>query len=553
MSYNDYYTLCQYKNNGYQLVRENFDYGLNYYINKFNNGFKKSNVELHHKFEYINYNIFFLFCKSISIQDRKIMVNLKWDNDFLDILYDNLIKLNHKWIIIWFLLHCEYLYTSKSHSNKLITLKKNMNYLKKRGKLYELNYFIKHPYMRICLPFYSLSYRNNNNKDLFIDRHDTYLAMCPDLYANYLNNRKFSQNGKIKIAFMSQYLGRLSSPFRDRIGLISNLPKDKFDVKIITFASEDKYTDKVKDFYNNNKELFVDLHSDDIESIRKKIGELNLDILFFCEIGMSMYNFLLSFSRLAPVQINTWGNSDTSGNKEIDYFVSSKYFEIEDAQNHYSEKLIKFNSLSTYYYRPSTYLNYKYDEKFINDLNIPENHIVLGCMQTINKISNSMELIFNDILNIPNTIILLSESIPLSIEQERRMVSNIKNSNRIIRFGTVNHSRFCSVISRCDIILDSYPFGGCNTSFECFDFNKPIVTYPTKYLNGRFTLGMYKKMGILDLIVNSHEEYILHIKKLIDDDYRNSIVEKIKDNKHKLFEDKESINEWIEFFESFRS
>ena len=65
---------------------------------------------------------------------------------------------------------------------------------------------------------------------------------------------------------------------------------------------------------------------------------------------MDPFYYYLAYSRLAPIQINTWGHSETSGIDTIDYYFSSKYYEIPDAQKFYSEKLVCLDSLCTYYY-----------------------------------------------------------------------------------------------------------------------------------------------------------------------------------------------------------
>ena len=49
----------------------------------------------------------------------------------------------------------------------------------------------------------------------------------------------------------------------------------------------------------------------------------NLDIIFYPEIGMSKTIYFLSFSRLATVQIVSWGHPETTGIDTIDYFFSS--------------------------------------------------------------------------------------------------------------------------------------------------------------------------------------------------------------------------------------
>ena len=36
----------------------------------------------------------------------------------------------------------------------------------------------------------------------------------------------------------------------------------------------------------------------------------------------------------------------------------------------------------------------------------------------------------------------------------------------------------------------------------------PIVTMPADMINGRFTYGLYKKMGIMDLVAYNFEDYV---------------------------------------------
>jgi predicted O-linked N-acetylglucosamine transferase (SPINDLY family) len=105
-----------------------------------------------------------------------------------------------------------------------------------------------------------------------------------------------------------------------------------------------------------------------------------------------------------------------------------------------------------------------------------------------------------------------------------------------------------NLINLTDVILDPYPFGGCNTSFEAFDLDIPVVTMPTKYLNGRFTFGMYKKMGFIDMVADSPQSYIkLAVKTATDKTWRAMIKEKINKTKHLIFQEKASINEWSDF------
>ncbi len=109
---------------------------------------------------------------------------------------------------------------------------------------------------------------------------------------------------------------------------------------------------------------------------------------------------------------------------------------------------------------------------------------------------------------------------------------------------------FQSLVYYSHILLDSYPFGGCNGSFEAFGFGIPVVTMPAEFINGHFTYGLYQKMGILDCIALSFDEYLEITKKLVTDEiFYKSVREKITSGKSKIFEEKESVIEWMEFCE----
>src|SRR4029077_3651576 len=91
----------------------------------------------------------------------------------------------------------------------------------------------------------------------------------------------------------------------------------------------------------------------DLERARSAIAALELDVLFYQDIGMETFTYFLAFSRLAPVQCTFFGHPDTTGIANMDYFVSSTLFEPADGPAHYSEELVALHGLGTtaYYYR----------------------------------------------------------------------------------------------------------------------------------------------------------------------------------------------------------
>jgi hypothetical protein len=150
----------------------------------------------------------------------------------------------------------------------------------------------------------------------------------------------------------------------------------------------------------------------------------------------------------------------------------------------------------------------------------------------------------------PNARILMSTNKPFCNSQIKRLhnLMGEYDYKKLLFYPVLNISSYINILKLSDVMLDPYPFGGCNTSFEAFDLNIPVVTMPTKYLNGRFTFGMYKKMGFIDMVADSSENYIkIAIKVGSDVKWRDSIKEKINRNKILLFQESESVNNWDQF------
>jgi predicted O-linked N-acetylglucosamine transferase (SPINDLY family) len=366
--------------------------------------------------------------------------------------------------------------------------------------------------------------------------------ICPEL--NYTFNYKQNQNTKIKVAFISDFLIRMHSVFKDRHQIIKKLSKDKrFEVYVITINNLEKLQ---KYIYRNAKHIKIEQN---LSKARDTIENFNLDYLVYCEIGMNPFFYYLAHMKLARIQINTWGHSDTSGINTIDYFMSSKLYETDIAQNNYSEKLVILNSLCTCYINPI--LKYKinnFKDRYYFGFSKTSNIYI--CPQSIFKLLPEFDEYLLDILKKDeNSIIVLQDAIARKKDKIiKRLETHNINLSRLHFIGMVAHNVYMNYIYISDVMLDPYPFGGCNSSLEAFSMGVPVVTRPSKMINGRFTSGFYKKMNILDLICNDKDEYVEKAIKIVNDkEYKNNIVNKIKDNNHILFKDNESFVEWRDF------
>lgn len=395
---------------------------------------------------------------------------------------------------------------------------------------------------------FPLSYQGQNNSTILKMQCKLYRKLFPYLNytSKYIDTIKI-HNNKIKIGFISTNFFN-QSVSRDRMGIIRNLPRELFEVVVFFYF---KPNDDLGNFIWDSDNTNIVLPDTNIFERRRIIEEQKLNILIYCDIGMAPDTYFLSYARLATIQCNTWGHSDTSGIDTIDYYLSSVYYEKEDhPEENYSEKLVLMNSLCTYYYKiieNPTLVNKNYFG--FSDVT----NIYLSS-QVLFKLNPMYDQVINDILtNDPNGIVIFIKMNLGSYIQDiliKRLEKTLKHNMtrlHLVEWQTCERD-FYKLLSIADVIIDPYPFGGCNTSFSAFSMGIPIVTMPADMINGRFTYGLYKKMDIMDLVAYNFKDYVkLANKCATNKTWRNEISQKIKDNIHLIFNEVDSINAWINF------
>ncbi len=404
---------------------------------------------------------------------------------------------------------------------------------------------------------YNMCYYNQNKKQLLIEYSKIIRPIVPKYPPRIL------KHNRLRVGFVSLYLQKLHSVFKDRSGIIMNLPSDIFEKHLVIGTRNPKSPTPLHDtLYKSCEYIWDACQLENIQVLVKLILKLEFDVLVFCDIGMSPESIYLSQFRLAPIQVNTWGHSVTSGSYEIDYFISSKWFEIEEeSQKHYTEKLILFDSLSTYYPKILNSSNKTFDElrKYLPlSENTLQPYTYIECLQMPQKIGLEFYRTLEKIVRGIDTKIMLLKIKHSPKKQKKRedlIISELGKDfhNKLIFIEYLDFTCYHFMKEYALFSLDVHPFGGCNSSLECFSFGKVLVTLPTQYLSGRFSLGFYKKMGIMDVVAKNKEDYIHISRKLIlDHNFRQSIENKIKKQNHLLFCEKDSILEWINCLQNLK-
>ena len=562
--------------------------------------------------------------------EKGLIYNLEWNIRLFKALH----YLKAKDIIVWFFLQIPY-YTSVNNN---LTFSNTTLYTQQIIKLREyyksmLEWLYTHypeelyltevefVYLsnQTCMP-YALSYHDKNNVELLTLYSKLIRKICP--WINYFspriaeiilkqnnNNNQYIPNTqptpttshippilqkKLKICFISDSFTTDTSVLRDRISVIGKLDRTKYEVYFASFYKFEVIRGIIaKLFMTKIKENYIYL-GNSLSSAREKLEKYELDFIVYPEIGMKLLPTLLAYSRIAPIQITTWGHSETSGIDTIDYFVSSHHFmgslTKEEVQTQYSEKLILLKSLGTFYISPhKLFIGYNDDYKEENqtqnqtqnktknvkkfktreELGFTDKDRLYVCLQTFYKLNPEFEKCLARILELdPNGIVLLSNTFPYCKNHLERIRNTIglEKIKRIKWYGSLEKDEFLNVVSVSDVCLDPFPFGGCNTSFDAFDYNIPVITLPSDFLHGQFTNGLYKKMSNAEHNNNTNhtnytnmfeeccalspEDYSQKASSIgINEKLRHKINRNIEMRKYLIFQEQESIDDWNSLFD----
>lgn len=366
--------------------------------------------------------------------------------------------------------------------------------------------------------------------------HDIMTAVYPQWvklgdWVTYSNNRK------IKIGYISQRMQSLLA--RLLIGWITNADKNKFEI-------HSYYIGDVIEPDNQYFQVFSDYYyhlPNQIEETVSQILQDKIDILVYFEIGLDPLISQLANLRLAPIQCATWGHPMTTGFPTIDYFLGSDAMEPANAQEHYSEKLIRLPKLGFNIERPP----YLKPTKKRHDFGLNDNNILYLSCQALYKYLPQYDYVFPEIYRQVDHAKIIFINRPGSETITQKFKTRLKN---IFEKYYLDYNQACcflngmptpdyfSLIMLSDVFLDTIGFSGGFTSLDAIACGLPIVTLPTELMRGRQSYGMLNIINLTETIAWNEQEYVkIAIKLGMEPQWRQEIAQKIKSNANLLFND----------------
>jgi predicted O-linked N-acetylglucosamine transferase (SPINDLY family) len=390
--------------------------------------------------------------------------------------------------------------------------------------------------------FYT-GYHGRNDRDLRKGFADFYLGASPSLAWRAPHCASYAGAGeRIKIGFISKFFQPEHPMTKLYSGIVEQLDRSRFDVSVFRFdpPGADRPLADTR----------VTVLSDDLHAARQAIGQARLDVLFYTDIGMEPTTYFLAFARLAPVQCVTFGHPVTTGIGTVDYFLSAQELDRADAQDHYTETLIRLATVPTFFKRPSPAAA----PPTRTDLDLPVDARLYFCAQNLIKYHPDFDAILREILRRdPKGLLVLINS-RKAPQLGQVLLARFQQSmpdvvHRIAFLPFLNLDALLGFLQYVDAILDTPVFGGGTTSLEMFAVDAPIVTWPGTFARSRITHALYRQMQVEGLAAENAAHYVELALRLANDPAWRAVLQgELRQKKHVLYENVAVVRELERFF-----
>lgn len=369
-----------------------------------------------------------------------------------------------------------------------------------------------------------LAYQQKNDKCL---NEKTVLILRKLLGEQKINKSKINiKKEKKKIAIISTFQFHPKLFIFDQI---VEIDQSRYEIEILIFnnkkfeISDHKYKTK---HYTLNAETY--------DEIINKIKNEDFDIVFFPDIGMSIISKILSTQKLGRLTITSWLHPITSGSDSVNVFLSGSLMEKKNSEVHYTEKLVLLPGIGLKI-EPKDYLvnrlNYSIEKK-------ERKNFKIACIQTPYKYHPRMDKIFIKLAKaIPNAEFIF---IKLQQELDTKLIDRIKQNfeknnlktERIKQVERMEKKNYSIFLQNMDIAIDSIGWSGGNTTLDLIGASVPVMTIEGSQMRANHTAGIYKMIGMNDLIFNDDDSLVQAVMTLSNNQNQLMVI---KDNLLKNF------------------
>jgi len=283
------------------------------------------------------------------------------------------------------------------------------------------------------------------------------------------------------------------------------------DWHVTAYANVDA-PDEVTDWYRGAVDQWRDIAGISHEMARSLIQADELDGLVFLA-GRFNANWFFVRERLAPTQIS-FHDGATSASREIDYWITDRVLHPVESPEHFFEQLAKlpvFYNFDPPVPAPAVALRRHTDGGplfgvFNNPAKITP--FIVGLWSQLLRMVPSARIMFK----YGNT--MMDPSIR---ERVRVLFAAAGINEERLEFRGISASRADHLgrLGEVDVALDTFPFTGATTTFECLWMGVPVVTLAGTTFIQRAACSILAGAGLNELIAADPAEYVRIARDLV--------------------------------------
>jgi protein O-GlcNAc transferase len=278
------------------------------------------------------------------------------------------------------------------------------------------------------------------------------------------------------------------------------------------------------------------------ELIRKR----ELDALIFPEVGIDRNSLALASLRLARRQFAAWGHPETTGLPTIDAFLSADAFEPADAEEHYSEQLVRLPNLGVYYPRDAV----EPEPVDLVSLGIPTDRPLLVCPGAPFKYRPEDDSVLVEIalrLKSCTFVFFTHERQALSSMLRARLsaafaAAGLRPDRLLVWIPWQPRRAFLGILEQADVYLDTIGFSGFNTLMQAIEVHLPCVAYEGRFLRGRLGSGILRRLELAELVASNNATYVdIAVRLAADRAYRAEVKDRQRAAAHRAYADQGAV------------
>ncbi len=346
-----------------------------------------------------------------------------------------------------------------------------------------------------------------------------YFAEFP-LVPAYRSQRPRLRIGYLSADFRVHVMGKLM------LEVLSAHDRNQFELHLYSLATQE---DEITGQFRTLSDKFVQLSALPAPQAAMTIAQDDLDILVDLCNHTSGANPLILAYKPARIQITHLGLHGGIGLDTVDYKLTDRYADVPENGAYLLEKLLPMEGCIFPFHHVAPDDCAQFDR---SALGIAGDANVFGVFVNIMKLSPRCLQTWAAIMQrVPHAVLAFS---PLRDNDKASILRQVAAAGvapgRIIFVPAAKDERFNRArYELVDIVLDTFPYSGGDTTLAALDMGVPVVTLCGQRHSERTSYSILMTLGVTGTIAHSEAEFVdIAVRLALDNGWRDAVSDQIR-------------------------